>query len=203
MDKYWRLSLHLLLWHASSGLSLYLPFLGKMPSQQDIPLEKLRQEPKNRPPFLPTIKPHPLNTLTHGPPPMYWLGTSRWCLDLLCKFYFVYVCLLLLFTQFLLLLRCLILLRVLVCAYPLWRKECVGFWTCVFFLLSLPRLGIVYARAFASIAHWAWVFVFLLHGREPFTINPVILLHCVCYLSVWTSLTALLCFYFLLPPWAC
>ena len=33
------------------------------------------------------------------------------------------------------------------------------------------------------------------------TINPVILLHCVCYLFVWASLTTLLYFYFLLPLW--
>ena len=30
--------------------------------------------------FLPTTRPHPLIPLTCGPPPMYWLGTSRWCL---------------------------------------------------------------------------------------------------------------------------
>ena len=33
------------------------------------------------------------------------------------------------------------------------------------------------------------------------TINLVILLHCVCYLFVWASLTTLLYFYFLLPLW--
>ena len=33
------------------------------------------------------------------------------------------------------------------------------------------------------------------------TINLVTLLHCVCYLFVWASLTTLLYFYFLLPLW--
>ena len=28
--------------------------------------------------FPPTTKPHPLNSLTVGPPPLYWLGTSWW-----------------------------------------------------------------------------------------------------------------------------
>ena len=68
---------HRPLWHASSGPSPHLPLLGEMSSQQDIPLKKLGREPQNRPPFLPTAKPHPLNTLTYSPPPMYCLGTNR------------------------------------------------------------------------------------------------------------------------------
>ena len=98
-----------------------------MPSQQDIAQKKLRQEPRNRPLFLPTTKPHPLNTLTYGLPPMYWLGTSRWCPSPLCKFHSVYVCFLLAFTPFLLLLHCLVLLCVLVCVYPLWCEGCMSF----------------------------------------------------------------------------
>ena len=35
-------------------------------------------------PILPTTKPYPLLPLTHGPPPIYWLGTSGWCLSLVC-----------------------------------------------------------------------------------------------------------------------
>ena len=38
--------------------------------------------------FLPTTIPKPLIPLTRGPPPMYWLGTSRWWLGLLCMLYF-------------------------------------------------------------------------------------------------------------------
>jgi len=100
---------------------------------------------------------------------MYWLGTSRWCLGPLCEFYFVCVCLLLAFTPFLLLLRCLVLLRVLVCAYPLCREGCVGFWAYVSFLLSFPRLGIVQAKTFVSIACWTHVFISLLHGHRAFS----------------------------------
>ena len=40
----------------------------------------LSGNPKIDPLFLPTTRPHPLIPLTCGPPPMYWLGTSRWCL---------------------------------------------------------------------------------------------------------------------------
>ena len=32
--------------------------------------------------FLLIARLHLLNPLTYGPPPMYWLGTSRWCLAL-------------------------------------------------------------------------------------------------------------------------
>ena len=33
-------------------------------------------------PLLPTAKPHPLLPKTRGPPLLYWLGTSKWCLSL-------------------------------------------------------------------------------------------------------------------------
>ena len=33
-------------------------------------------------PLLPTAKPYPLLPLTQGPPFLYWLGTSEWCLSL-------------------------------------------------------------------------------------------------------------------------
>ena len=35
-------------------------------------------------PFLSTTRLYPLLPLTHGPPPLYWLGTSGWCLSFLC-----------------------------------------------------------------------------------------------------------------------
>ena len=74
---------YLHLWHASSGLNLYLPLLGEIPSQQDIsPQRSSSRNPKIDPLFLPTTRPHPLKALTHDPPSMYWLGTSRWCLAL-------------------------------------------------------------------------------------------------------------------------
>ena len=76
---------YLPLWHASSDPNPYLPLLGEMSSQQDIsPQKSLSENLKIDPLFLPTTKLHPLNTLTRGPPPMYWLGTNRWCLGPLC-----------------------------------------------------------------------------------------------------------------------
>ena len=60
-------------------------FLGDMPSKQDIsPQRSLSWNPKIDFLFLPTARPHPLIPLTYGLPPMYWLGTSRWCLGLVC-----------------------------------------------------------------------------------------------------------------------
>ena len=56
-----------------------------MPSKQDIsPQRILSWNPKIDSFFLPTARPHPLIPLTRGLPPMYWLGTSRWCLGLVC-----------------------------------------------------------------------------------------------------------------------
>ena len=48
----------------------------------------LSKNPKIDSLFLPTTRPHPLIPLTRGPPPMYWLGASRWCLGPLCMLYF-------------------------------------------------------------------------------------------------------------------
>ena len=48
----------------------------------------LSRNPKIDSIFLPTTRPHPLIPLTCGSPPMYWMGTSRWCLSLLCMFHF-------------------------------------------------------------------------------------------------------------------
>ena len=83
-------SLHYLpLWHASIDSSSYLLLLGEMLSQQDISLQKsLSGNPKIGSPLLPTTRPHPLITLTYGPPPLYWLGTSRWCLSPMCILHF-------------------------------------------------------------------------------------------------------------------
>ena len=121
------------------------------PSRTFLP-KKLEREPQNRPPFFPTAKPHPLNTLTHDSPPLYWLGTSRWCPGPLCMLHFVWICFFLAFTLFLLPLRCLILLYVLVDVYLIWREGWVGFWAHIFFLSSFPGLGVA----------WAKVFIFLL-----------------------------------------
>ena len=38
--------------------------------------------------ILPITIPHSLISLTRGPPPLYWLGTGRWCLSLVCMLHF-------------------------------------------------------------------------------------------------------------------
>ena len=48
----------------------------------------LSGNPKINPLFLATTRPHPLIPLTCGPPPMYWLGISTWCLGPLCMLHF-------------------------------------------------------------------------------------------------------------------
>ena len=44
----------------------------------------LSGKPKIGFPLLPTARPHPLLPQSHGPPPLYWLGTGKWCLSLVC-----------------------------------------------------------------------------------------------------------------------
>ena len=46
------------------------------------PPNELKRKPQNKLLLLPIARPHPLLPLTHGPSPMYWLGTSKWCLNL-------------------------------------------------------------------------------------------------------------------------
>ena len=36
----------------------------------------------------PTARPHPFLPLTRGPPPLYWLGTGKWCLSPVCVLHF-------------------------------------------------------------------------------------------------------------------
>ena len=57
---------------------------------------------------------------------MYWLGTSRWGCSPLCTLHSICVCFFLAFTPFLLLFRCLVLLCVLACVYPLWHGGFLG-----------------------------------------------------------------------------
>ena len=154
--------------------------------------KKLEWEPQNIPFFLPITKPHPLNTLTRGPPLMYWLGTSRWCLGPLCMLHSVWICFFLAFTPFLLPLHCLILLLILIDVYPLWCEGCVGFWAHISFLSSLPRLGITQAKAFIFLLNPC----FLLYGRGPFW--PLIL---PCHFIV--SVIILSFFLFLITSWVC
>ena len=167
-------------------------FWVKCHPNRTFPSKKFKWKPQNRPHFPPTAKPHPQNTLTRGLPPMYWLGTSRWCLDPLCMLHSVWICFFLAFTLFLLPLRCLILLYILVDVYLLWREGCVDFWAHILFLSSLPRLGITWAKAFIFLLSPC----FLLYGRRPFW--PLILPY-----HLVVSATALPFFLYLIILWAC
>ena len=168
-------------------------FWVKCNPNKTFPPKKFEHEPQNRPSFLPTTKPYPLNTLIRGPPPMYWLGTSRWCPDPLCMLYSIWIYFFLAFTPFLLPLHCLVLLYILVDVYHLWREGCVGFWAHIFFLSSLSGLGIALTKAFIFIACWAHDFFFMV--VELLAINPTILLHCA---------TKILSYFLLLTTlWAC
>ena len=45
------------------------------------PPKEFQGELQNRLPLPPNVRLHLLIPLTRGPPPLYWLGTSRWCLS--------------------------------------------------------------------------------------------------------------------------
>ena len=77
------------LWHASNDSNSCLLLLGEMSSQQDISLQKsLSRNPKIGSLLLPTARPHLFILLPRGPRPLYWLGTGRWCLSLVCILHF-------------------------------------------------------------------------------------------------------------------
>ena len=147
------------------------------------PPKKLEWEPQNRPHFLPIVKPHPLNALTHGPPPMYLLGTSRWCLSPLCMLPFhLNLFLFGLHTIFAAFAFCSILLYMLVDVYLLWHEGHVGFWAHIFFFSSLLKLGITWKRAFIfllslcfpSLWPWAlWPLILQCHFIVPATFLPI------------------------------
>ena len=141
-------------------LALTYLFWVKCHPSRTFPQRSLGRNPRIDPRFLLTAKPHPLNTLTCGPPFLYWLGTSKWCPSPLCMLHSICVCFFLAFAPLLLLLRHLVLLCILAYVHHLWCGGCVGFWAHVFFILSLPRLGIVQVKAFVSMACWAHVLSF-------------------------------------------
>ena len=117
-------------------------FWVKCHPSKALPQIKPRQEPQNRPSFLPTIKPHPLNPLTEGPPPLYWLGTSRWCFSPYVSFTILIIYLLLLPQHSCR--SCLVSVYCVcwACAYLPWREGCMGFWACIASLTFLKDLVI-------------------------------------------------------------
>ena len=180
-----------------------LTFLGEMPSQQDIPLKKRKRELQNRSPFLPTTKPHPLNTLTHDPLPCISRVQVSGAL-ILCASSTPSV-----FVSF--------------CSSCHFCCSCIV-WFCCIYLFVLILCGVKDAWAFGLVFSSSYPFLGWALSKQgplplqlaeptflPFffmavgflAINLAILLYCVCYLFVQASLTALPCFCFLLPPQAC
>ena len=72
-------------WHASSNSNSFFPFFGwyVIPARH-FPQKSLSENPRIGSPLLPTVRPYPFLPLTHGPPLLYWLGTSWWCLSFVC-----------------------------------------------------------------------------------------------------------------------
>ena len=139
----------------------YLFWVKFHPSRTFLP-NKLERERKNRHPFLPTAKLHPLNTLTRGSPPMYWLGISRWCPGPLYMLHFVWICFFLAFTLFLLPLYCLVLLLVLIDVILYDVKDAWAFG--LIFPSLHPFLGWVSLRWKPSSSCWAHAFFFMAMG---------------------------------------
>ena len=93
--------------HARRGRRLHtsdLPhsIITPNPSRTSLPKRNLSRNLEIDPLFLLTTRRHPLNTLTHGSLPMYWLGTSKWCLGPLCRLHSIWIWFFLAFTPFLL-----------------------------------------------------------------------------------------------------
>ena len=53
-----------------------------LPISGYFPQKSLSGNPRISFPLLPTARPYLLLPLNHSPPPLYWLGTSEWCLSL-------------------------------------------------------------------------------------------------------------------------
>ena len=156
--------------------------------------------PKIDPLFLPTAKPHPLNTLTCGPPPMYWLGTSRWCLGPLCMLHSIWIVFFLALTPF-------SAASVFVWFYYTFWLVFISYgvknvWASkLIFLAFHPffRLGVAWVKAliflpnpyFFFLCQWAsWLLILPHHFIVPAIALPSLLLH----ITPWTcGLTFLPC----------
>ena len=151
--------------------------------------------------FLPTAKPHPLNPLTEGPPPMYWLGTSWWCPRPCARATTICVCLILLSCH-----SCRSCVVLLYYVYWVLFVSCGvrGVWA---FRLTLPSFvppwtSIVWAKAYACIAHWAStsaITVFTL-SIGLMAVSLAIRAYWVCYILPGAFSTHLLYLYILFLP---
>ena len=120
--------------------------------------KKLSENPRIDFPILPTTKPCPLLPLAHGPPCLYWLGTSGWCLSLVhapfsCK---SMVCL-----PFICLPLLMSLSSLAMCFCCLFLTFCsVGeFGSLSFAFHFLPGLGLAWARALSSLIWPLFLFI--------------------------------------------
>ena len=156
MDKNWRLSPYLPLWHASSGPGPSLAsFLVKChPNKAFSPKKSLDKNPKIDL-FPPTTKPHSLNPLTEDPPLLYWLGSSRWCSSLYVSSTILYVCLLLLLRHFCH--SCLVSFSMFMLIPH--NVKSMGSWACITSFYSLRGLDIVLVKAPSHPTRWASIFV--------------------------------------------
>ena len=156
MDKNWRLSPYLPLWHASSGPGPSLAsFLVKChPNKAFSPKKSLDKNPKIDL-FPPTTKPHSLNPLTEDPPLLYWLGSSRWCSSLYVSSTILYVCLLLLLRHFYH--SCLVSFSMFMLIPH--NVKSMGSWACITSFYSLRGLDIVLVKAPSHPTRWASIFV--------------------------------------------
>ena len=190
MDKDWRLSLYLSLWHASNGLSPLLASFGlyAIPVRH-FPKRSLNRNPRIDPLFLPTTKPYPLNPLIKSPPLLYWLGRSMWCPNIYVSSTILRVCLLRLprhSSRSCLVLFCYVYQ---VCAYLPWHEGCVGFWARIASLHFLMDWALFWAEVPATPTHQASI------ATVPFPIMPMGLLaaisstlaHWIYYLLSWAS----------------
>ena len=93
MDKDWRLPVPIPMACIKWPQPYACLFCVKCHSSKALPQKKPWQKPQNRPPFLSTTKPHPLNPLIDGQSPLYWLGKSRWCYSPCVSSTILYICL--------------------------------------------------------------------------------------------------------------
>ena len=131
-------------------------------------------------PLLPTTRPYPFLPLTHGTPLLYWLGTSGWCLSLVCV------------------------------ALPCDSKACLLFmrlpWPgglsglcCSFYHSFLTSCGVGELLGFRSL-YLAFSLGWVLLGHRPFLLqsSPCLLCrstdtsamppHCLCHVAFWSVL---------------
>ena len=149
-------------------------------------------------------KPHPLNPLTEGPPPMYWLGTNRWCPRPCACATTICVCLILLSCH-----SCRSCNVLLYYVYWVLFVSCGvrGVWAFRLTLTSFvpPWTSTVRAKASTCIAHWASISAIplLTLAIGLMALSLAIRAYWVCYILPGAFSAHLLYLYLLFLPRAC